>query len=189
MFDQDDGRIIYFEGTYATTFSGNPDPTPRYDYNQMMYQLDLSDPRLSLPVPIYEFPSGSGSTARLAPRTVLPDGETWTPHRVAFFAPEREGIAWLPVYEQADPRIGQVLHVAETPQKPGHEGVRPLFYVLPADIKDLTGATTPLYEYAEKEGNGRFYSVDAPAAAARALDLQGARPGVAQSGAPPALVK
>jgi hypothetical protein len=168
MFDQDDGRIIYFEGTYATTFSGNPDPTPRYDYNQVMYQLDLSDPRLSLPVPIYEFPSGSGSLARLAPRPVLPEGETWTPHRVAFFAPEREGIAWLPVYEQADPRLGHVLHVAEAPQKPDHAGTRPLFYVLPADIKDLTGATTPLYEYVEKEGKGRFYSVDAPAASARA---------------------
>jgi hypothetical protein len=47
MFDQDGGRIIYFEGTYATTFSGNPTPTPRYDYNQIMYRLDLDDPRLA----------------------------------------------------------------------------------------------------------------------------------------------
>lgn len=46
MFDKDDGRIIFFEGTYTTTFSGNSNPTPRYDYNQVMYQLDLSDPRL-----------------------------------------------------------------------------------------------------------------------------------------------
>ena len=60
MFDKDGGRIIFFEGTYTTTFSGNPDPTPRYDYNQVMYQLDLSDPRLALPVAIYEMPSGPG---------------------------------------------------------------------------------------------------------------------------------
>ena len=53
MFDQEGGKIIYFEGTYTTTFSGSKDPTPRYDYNQIMYQLDLSDPRLALPVPIY----------------------------------------------------------------------------------------------------------------------------------------
>lgn len=45
-FDQDGGRIIYFEGTYTRDFSGNPDATPRYDYNQIMYRLDLSDPRL-----------------------------------------------------------------------------------------------------------------------------------------------
>ncbi len=42
----DDGRFIYFEGTYANTFSGNENQTPRYDYNQMMYRLDLSDARL-----------------------------------------------------------------------------------------------------------------------------------------------
>ncbi len=47
MFDQHGGRVIYFEGTYTKTFSGNTDPTPRYDYNQIMYRLDLSDPRLA----------------------------------------------------------------------------------------------------------------------------------------------
>ena len=51
MFDQDGGRVIYFEGTYTTTFSGNTDPTPRYDYNQIMYRLDLADPRLAMPAP------------------------------------------------------------------------------------------------------------------------------------------
>ena len=46
FFDQEDGRLIYFEGTYVNTFSGNADATPRYDYNQVMYRLDLDDPRL-----------------------------------------------------------------------------------------------------------------------------------------------
>jgi hypothetical protein len=46
FFDQDDGRVIYFEGTYTHTFSGNPVATPRYDYNQIMYRLNLDDPRL-----------------------------------------------------------------------------------------------------------------------------------------------
>jgi hypothetical protein len=48
MFDEEGGRIIYFEGTYTHTFSGNPEPTPRYDYNQLMYRLDLADDRLKL---------------------------------------------------------------------------------------------------------------------------------------------
>ncbi len=46
MFDQAGGRLIYFEGTYASTFSGSPKRTPKYDYNQIMYRLDLADPRL-----------------------------------------------------------------------------------------------------------------------------------------------
>ncbi|HTI70462.1 MAG TPA: hypothetical protein VMF06_10880 [Candidatus Limnocylindria bacterium] len=40
-FDQDGGRIVYFEGTYSNTFSGNAHETSRYDYNQIMYRLDL----------------------------------------------------------------------------------------------------------------------------------------------------
>lgn len=27
--------------------SGNTRPTPRYDYNQILYRLDLDDPRLA----------------------------------------------------------------------------------------------------------------------------------------------
>ncbi|GAB4319817.1 MAG: hypothetical protein Kow0059_13970 [Candidatus Sumerlaeia bacterium] len=50
---RDGGRIVYFEGTYATTFSGAETPTPRYDYNQIMYRLELDDPRLVLPQPVY----------------------------------------------------------------------------------------------------------------------------------------
>jgi hypothetical protein len=46
FFEEDGGRMIYFDGTYATTFSRYGDPTPRYDYNILMFKLDLSDPRL-----------------------------------------------------------------------------------------------------------------------------------------------
>lgn len=46
-FDEEGGRIVWFEGTYTSTFSGNTDPTPRYDYNQVAYRLDLDDPRLA----------------------------------------------------------------------------------------------------------------------------------------------
>ena len=49
MFEQEGGRIIFFEGTYTRTFSGNEHATPRYDYNQVMYRLDLADARLALP--------------------------------------------------------------------------------------------------------------------------------------------
>ncbi len=47
FFDQQQGRLIYFEGTYTNTFSKTPTRTPWYDYNQIMYRLDLGDPRLS----------------------------------------------------------------------------------------------------------------------------------------------
>jgi hypothetical protein len=45
-FDGDGGRFVYFECTYTKAFSGQDHATPRYDYNQVMYRLDLSDERL-----------------------------------------------------------------------------------------------------------------------------------------------
>jgi hypothetical protein len=41
FLDQKGGRVIHFEGTYTSDFSGNPVKTPRYDYNQVLYRLDL----------------------------------------------------------------------------------------------------------------------------------------------------
>jgi hypothetical protein len=41
FLDRDGGRVIHFEGTYTNEFSGNPEKTPRYNYNQILYRLDL----------------------------------------------------------------------------------------------------------------------------------------------------
>ncbi len=47
-FAPDGSPMLFFEGTYTMQFSGNTRPTPRYDYNQVLYRLDLDDPRLAL---------------------------------------------------------------------------------------------------------------------------------------------
>ncbi len=46
FFDQEGGRIVYFEGTYTDAFTDAKEKTPRYDYNQIMHRLRLDDPRL-----------------------------------------------------------------------------------------------------------------------------------------------
>ncbi len=87
MFAKEGGRVIFFEGTYTTTFSGNTHPTPRYDYNQVLYKLDLDDPRLNLPGPIYEV---DGKYAPKSPG-----------RRVAFHALDRHGPGTVAVGEPA----------------------------------------------------------------------------------------
>ena len=160
MFDKESGRIIFFEGTYTTTFSGNTDPTPRYDYNQMMYQLDLADPRLALPVAIYHSTDRPEAVARLSPKALPNDRVPTVPRRVAFFAPDRDGIATLPVYEEYDPKIGQRLRVGTAGPAPEGAGAGPLFFMLPADIKDYTSATTPLYELSAANVAAKVYTID-----------------------------
>ncbi len=38
-----DSPILLFEGTYTAEFADRPAPTPRYNYNQMLYRLDLDE--------------------------------------------------------------------------------------------------------------------------------------------------
>jgi len=46
-FVDDDSPVLLFEGTYTKTFSRNAAATPRHDYNQVLYRLDLDDPALA----------------------------------------------------------------------------------------------------------------------------------------------
>ncbi|MEJ5275559.1 MAG: hypothetical protein WHU94_06585 [Thermogemmata sp.] len=46
FLDRQGGRFIHLEGTYTAEFSGNPIRTPRYDYNQILYRVDLDHPGL-----------------------------------------------------------------------------------------------------------------------------------------------
>jgi hypothetical protein len=139
MFDRDGGRAIYFEGTYSHTFSGNPHPTPRYDYNQILYKLDLSDPRLALPVAVYDLSEGA---AQETFGTKRPEKAA----RVAFFAPDRPLPGTVPILAGV---VG--LRLGEA----GEAGA--VFHAFPPNAKAPPG-TTPLYEY--RRGARRAYAVE-----------------------------
>ncbi len=141
MFDKDKGRILHFEGTYTHTFSGNPHPTPRYEYNQMMYQLDLADPRTALPVAFYprKTPDRFGTIHDVGATNETP----------AFFALDRPIAGSVPIV--ADDKG---LHLGKKDAK------SILFHALPADAKP-SASTTALYEYRNDATNERAYSIDA----------------------------
>ncbi len=144
MFDQEDGRVLFFEGTYTHTFSGNAEPTPRYDYNQILYRLDLSDARAVLPVPVYNL-------AREGKPQTLATGSTAHAKgsEVAFFAPDRPFSRSVPVVMTPD---GLAV---------GKREVRgALFYALPPDTQNPPATMVALYEYRQKQGARTFYSID-----------------------------
>ena len=45
-FTPAESPILIFEGSYTRQFADKPPPTPRYDYTQILYRLDLDDPAL-----------------------------------------------------------------------------------------------------------------------------------------------
>jgi hypothetical protein len=45
-FTPEDSPVLLFEGTYTAMFADKPAVTPRHDYNQILYRLDLDDPAL-----------------------------------------------------------------------------------------------------------------------------------------------
>jgi hypothetical protein len=146
MFDKEKGRVIFFEGTYTDWLSGNANPTPRYNYNQIMYKLDLSSPRLALPVPVYAF-SKDGMPDRFATVRGVPRREHDPP--IAFFAPDLPGLNTVPVYHEEG-----VLAVGKT------AGQSPAFYALPADLAELPATVTPLFEFIRDTDGKHIYVTD-----------------------------
>jgi hypothetical protein len=161
FFDKQDGRVIFFEGTYASTFSGNPNPTPRYDYNQIMYKLDLADERLLLPAPVYRLPrpvEGFSTGRRL--------DNNLDSTAIAFFAPDRPGRSLIPIVELTSEQGHRLLRVAgeltkKRDEKPSDATLVPIFYALPADEPNPPKTTTPLYEFLSTDGSRHAYSTDA----------------------------
>jgi hypothetical protein len=121
---------VFFEGTYTESFSSARSRTPRYDYNQMMYSLDLGLSALELPVAVYQRKSGAGRMP-LGPRE--PPGEA-APHaqndELAFFAlPAPSRVAGTVAIYARTGADGIELTI----QPPTDPAVRPLFVALPAE--------------------------------------------------------
>jgi hypothetical protein len=146
LFSRKEPRFLYFEGTYTHTFSGTEHRTPRYDYNQLMYRLDLDDPRLVLPVAVYDA-KGKGHAAdlRLGDLAVAEGGQF---AKIAFFALDRPRAGAVAISA-----VGKALRgVSESPT------TAPNFYALPPDTTD-PGITVPLFEYVSEGDDPPVYDV------------------------------
>lgn len=135
FFDQDGGRLIYFEGTYSNMFSGNPDKTPRYDYNQIMYRLALDDYRLTLPAPVYRVRNEQGREQFLM-RDAVDSLNLW--ERIVdipFFAipPHQAAEAMVPVFSRRGKKTDKLLVNGRA-----KDGERPLCYALPPDSESMS---------------------------------------------------
>ena len=169
QFDQQDGRIIFFEGTYTHMFSGNTETTPRYEYNQIMYRLDLADERLRLPVAVYRRRQTDGSS-RWTTQRAATDTAT-AASAPAFFAADRPRAGLVPVFER-EIRPGRYELTLDLPAAADGGAAEPAFYSLPGDYPDPPLTTEPLFEFVSADGRQREYSLEG-ARRAEGLDCTG----------------
>jgi hypothetical protein len=163
FFDKEDGRVIFFEGTYTFTFSGSlENATPRYDYNQIMYRLNLDDPRLALPVAVYQVrdePVGWANSVLPTRNYLLRDGvekaNKWNSvESIPFYAvePKRAHGELIPIYADK----GRETRL--TPERPNSSD-EPLFYALPSiGPVSENPCSVSLYEYRQDKTERRIYS-------------------------------
>jgi hypothetical protein len=156
FFDKEDGRVIFFEGTYSFTFSGPlENATPRYDYNQIMYCLNLDDPRLALLVAVYQIKDKEDQREYML-RDGVEKANKWdSVESIPFYAvePKRAHTDFVPIF--AD-KVRTFKLTAERP----NPSTEPLFYALPSsdEPESENSCIVPLYEYYHTDTEQRIYS-------------------------------
>jgi len=155
FFDKDGGRVIFFEGTYSHTFSGSlENATPRYDYNQTMYRLNLNDPRLALPVAVYQVRDEQDQIDYLL-RDGVEKANKWdSVESIPFYVVETKRAHGDLISIYADK--GRAIRL--TLERP-NQSAEPLFYALPSSGPESENScVVPLYEYYHTDTERRIYS-------------------------------
>ena len=157
FFDKEGGRVIFFEGTYSFTFSGSlENATPRYDYNQIMYRLNLDDPRLALPVAVYQVRDEQGQSNYLLHDGVEKINKWDLVESIPFYAiePNRAHGDLVPIYADK----GRAIKLTVKCPNPSAE---PLFYALPSSGQEnKNSCIVSLYEYSNTDTEQCLYSTD-----------------------------
>ena len=161
-FDKDDGRVLFFEGTYTHTFSGSTEnATPRYDYNQIMYRLNLDDSRLALPVAVYQVRDRQGRNSYLLRDEVEKADEWDSVESIPFYAiePAKVNDGLISVYaDTISTRSGRTISLNVKRSGPS-AGL--LFYALPSIIQtNENSCVAALFEYRHADTGQRFYSTE-----------------------------
>jgi hypothetical protein len=161
-FDKDGGREIFFEGTYTHTFSGSAEnATPRYDYNQIMYRLNLDESPLTLPVAVYQVRNKKGQINYLLYEDVGRTDEWDSVESIAFYAiePVKAYDGLIPVYaETISTGSEQTISLSLKRSSPS---AKLLFYaVSPIVLPGKDSRVAALFEYRHSDTGQRCYSTE-----------------------------
>lgn len=157
FFDQDNGRTIYVKGSFTADFGDVKNPPPRHVYNLLLYKLELDDPRLFLPVPVWRV---GGAVPSLRTKKDIPDDVR--ERAPLFFAPDRPRAGTVPIYRRLDAAANAEILTAEKPEGPRAEIA---FYAVPAEgpapSKTADRLLRPLHEFVDERGLRAYSTAEA----------------------------
>ncbi|NNM84689.1 MAG: hypothetical protein HKL96_02890 [Phycisphaerales bacterium] len=139
FFDQHGGRNIYFEATLSSWLGSRKVKIPRYDYNQLMYRINLASHRTILPMPVYGPPVATAAELQ----TGLRLHTTRVARQVAFFAPQQRMADTQPVCTTGRNNLHLQFSLLG-------RGTIPLFYALPPQSQ--RPGTAILYAFKRSSG-------------------------------------
>lgn len=140
------GSFAYIEGTYTASYSGAKELTPRYNYNQLLYRVDLEASALNLPVAVYELDPAQQS--QLGTKRELRPGAASL--AAEFLAYERPSAGTRAVaFTDASCRADRQLVLSNKPK------TAPLFYALPPDAAMPKGGVK-LFEATHADGRHAY---------------------------------
>jgi hypothetical protein len=126
-----------------------------------MYALSLDDPRLVLPVPVYEVKDPSGKAEYLTGESISATRAWDHVQRVAFFAapPDRHREGLVPIASlPADAATTRSTTLRVAPSLDAHDASRIVFLALPPDPAPDLPVAVPLFEYRQAATGKRFYA-------------------------------
>lgn len=151
-FDKEQGRLLYFSGThtrYILARSEHAEAVPRYEYNGLMYKLDLAHEGTVVPVPIYDLETGGLAGDFAGKRGLRP---TTADRPAAFFAEDRPSADGVPLHWSGASCAQRTLVAGGTPATP------PVLWARSADDDSSTRAA--LYEFVEDATGALAYGID-----------------------------
>ena len=152
------GRIIFFEGTYTNMFSAAKVATPRYNYNQIMYRLDLADSRLVLPVAFYEVDMENRSEGSKTIQTRTGRKYANQSGKVLFFAMDRPSKDVVAYFSFVDKNGDDLVRAESDADEMKKRSDTPLFYAISPETIKNPPQTIPLFEFLKNGTSGRRYS-------------------------------
>lgn len=152
FFEENFGAAIYFEGTYTHTFSGNKRPTPRYDYNQVMYRLELMAVQTAVPVALYAKDASTPNKFRWGK---YHEDDSFPDVRPAFFAMDRPGVGTFPVFDGSTDVGHATLRAVSV-----FSFEKPLFFGFSLNADAPPKATVPLYRFIHATTGERAFSTN-----------------------------